>query len=444
MERKMQPKKPSIKRVIGILAVIFVTLLSGCAHLNVNNLNRSAGTARWKFKLGNRGSSSPAIGPDGTIYVESNGWNNYLYALNPDGTSKWKFKLGNRGSSSPAIGPDGTIYYGDIERGPYDYLYALNPDGTLKWKFEIEGYISLSSLAIGPEGTIYMGSSLSCFSGGGYLHALNPDGTLKWKFETGGHGAPRSFSAIGSDGTIYYGGLNVSYLYALNPDGTLKWKFETGGSRISPPAIGPDGTIYMGSSSLSLVPTFVPGAVSVMTYRYGYLHALNPDGTLKWNIKIGGPIRSSPAIGADGTIYVGAGNVVGGLVGSLLECGYLHALNPDGTLKWKFETLGSVDLSPAIGADGTIYVEDDFRLYALNPDGTSKWKFKLGNRGSSSPAIGPDGTIYVGTNGFWSGCLYAINSDSHGLANSSWPMLFHDLRHTGNVRNYTGSGVHTN
>ena len=32
-------------------------------------------------------------------------------------------------------------------------------------------------------------------------------------------------------------------------------------------------------------------------------YALNPDGTLKWESKVGGV--SSPAIGADGTIYVG-------------------------------------------------------------------------------------------------------------------------------------------
>ncbi|MDD5688935.1 MAG: PQQ-binding-like beta-propeller repeat protein, partial [Caldisericia bacterium] len=80
---------------------------------------------------------------------------------------------------------------------------------------------------------------------------------------------------------------------------------------------------------------------------------------------------------------------------------YLYALNPDGTLKWKFETEGDgmhgIYSSPAIGSDGTIYVgTDDDYLYALNPDGTLKWKFKANNAISSSPAISSDGTIYVG------------------------------------------------
>ena len=36
-------------------------------------------------------------------------------------------------------------------------------------------------------------------------------------------------------------------------------------------------------------------------------YALNPEGTEKWRLNpIAGPLISSPAIGADGTIYVGS------------------------------------------------------------------------------------------------------------------------------------------
>ena len=53
--------------------------------------------------------------------------------------------------------------------------------------------------------------------------------------------------------------------------------------------------------------------------------------------------------------------------------------------------------SPAVGADGTIYVgSDDDNLYALNPNGTLKWKFSTGNWGVS-PAVGTDGTLYFGS-----------------------------------------------
>ena len=48
-------------------------------------------------------------------------------------------------------------------------------------------------------------------------------------------------------------------------------------------------------------------------------------------------------------------------------------MNPSGTLKWKYKTGGSIWSSPAIGSDGTIYVGSwDGNLYAINPVGTLK------------------------------------------------------------------------
>jgi outer membrane protein assembly factor BamB len=59
-----------------------------------------------------------------------------------------------------------------------------------------------------------------------------------------------------------------------------------------------------------------------------------------------------------------------------------------GTLKWKYKTDSWVKSSPAIGADGTVYVGSiDHHLYAINPDGTLKWRYGIGT-GVPSPAIG--------------------------------------------------------
>ncbi|AEH51461.1 PQQ-binding-like beta-propeller repeat protein [Pseudothermotoga thermarum] len=67
------------------------------------------------------------------------------------------------------------------------------------------------------------------------------------------------------------------------------------------------------------------------------------------------------------------------------------------TLKWMYKTGGSVESSPVIGSDGTIYVGSwDKNVYALDPNGTLKWRFETDDRVISSPAIGSDGTIYVG------------------------------------------------
>jgi len=158
-------------------------------------------------------------------------------------------------------------------------------------------------------------------------------------------------------------------------DGKLKWKYKTGWGVASSPAIGSDGTIYVGSCD-------------------NYTYAINPDGTLKWKFKTGWYVYSSPAIGSDGTIYIGSYDH------------NLYAINPDGTKKWNFTTGGEIHSSPAIGDDGTIYIGSlDKNLYAINPDGTLKWNFSTEGYIYSSPAIGGDGTIYVGS---YDHNLYAV------------------------------------
>ncbi len=102
-------------------------------------------------------------------------------------------------------------------------------------------------------------------------------------------------------------------------------------------------------------------------------------------------------------------------------------------VRWtgRFRTERPVYSSPAIGSDGTIYVgSDDHNLYAINPNGTQKWAFKTGGNVPSSPAIGSDGTIYVGSG---DGFLYAFSGYASGPANSPWPMFKRNAAHTGCV-----------
>jgi len=215
--------------------------------------------------------------------------------------------------------------------------------------------------------------------------------TTKWVCSTG-VGAAVSSLSLGDDGSAYVGSSDGN-LYAVSPNGILQWSYDAGDAiYFSSPAVGIDGTVYVG------VENFVGG-------YGGYLFAINPDGSEKWKFSTG-PIDSSPTIGDDGTIYVGSSGY-----GSTK----LYAVNPDGSLKWTFMVSGSIfNSSPAIGSDGTVYIGSmDKNVYAINPDGTLKWSFDTGNFIQSSPAIAPDGTIYIGT--FYDdpgpGKLFAINSD---------------------------------
>jgi outer membrane protein assembly factor BamB len=348
------------------------------------------GTLKWRYftSVYREIRSSPAIGQDGTIYFGS--LNDTLYALNPNGTLKWSYSTNRDIYSSPAIGSDGTIYFGS-----YDfYFYALKPDGSLKWRYDAGTSIS-SSPAIGPDGTIYFGQMVGEYSPG-YFNALNQDGTLKWRYPTNSdiYCSP----SIGQDGTIYFGTFsmeNETYLYAFNPDGTIKWRYPSVNIRSSP-AISSDGTVYF------------------VTWDY-HLYALNSDGTLRWIYSQSSMQfyrELSPILGADGTIYAA-------------DYEWLNAINPDGTLKWHAEI--APKSTSTIGSDGTIYCASNGSLCAFNLDGTRKWTLGGIISRISSPAIGFDGTIYIGT---YDGYLYAVQGSGQ-LANTPWPKFRHDSKNTG-------------
>jgi outer membrane protein assembly factor BamB len=163
----------------------------------------------------------------------------------------------------------------------------------------------------------------------------------------------------------------------------LKWKYNEGGSN-------------------EIVVSPIIGNDGVVYYASGggypptgYITALYPNGTLKWRYQTNHVMYSSPAIGLDGTIYCGSH-----------DCN-VYALYPNnGTLKWKFTTGNWVHGSPTIGDDGTVYIgSDDGYLYALYPNnGTMKWQCHIGES-YASPALGIDGTLYIGV---WEKTFYAI------------------------------------
>ncbi|WP_239618389.1 S-layer homology domain-containing protein [Cohnella mopanensis] len=168
----------------------------------------------------------------------------------------------------------------------------------------------------------------------------------------------------------------IMNLYLPSSNGVERWAFETGGAiNSSSPAIGADGTVYVGSTD-------------------GKLYAVDKKGKKKWEFATGAAVYSSPAISADGTVYVGSDVK-------------LYAITPDGTLKWAFEAGGAIYSTAAIGEDGTVYVEcEDGKLYALKPDGTKRWEFVTGGGMSGKPAIDSNGTLFVGSR---DKKLYAIN-----------------------------------
>ncbi len=278
------------------------------------------GTLKWKYDIPHKIVHAPAIDEDGIIYFGTiQAMPNYLYAIyTNNGSLKWKYNTGNHIYSSPAIGEDGTIYFGDAN----NYINALYPNGTLRWRYKT-GHVVYSSPAISEDGTVYCGSHDT------YLYALYPNnGTVKWKYKTGNW--IRTSPCIADDGTIYVVSLD-NYLHAVYSNGALKWKTNVGAG--TSPTIGQDRTIYAG---------------------YSKLYAINPtNGSVKWTFNPGTDRRirgGTPCNSADGTIYFGTH------IGEY-DGGEIIAVNPDGTERWRKMIANDwVDSAPAIGEDGTVYI----------------------------------------------------------------------------------------
>jgi len=148
---------------------------------------------------------------------------------------------------------------------------------------------------------------------------------------------------------------------------TNLWTVMLDGSSGSSPAVAADGTLYLGD-------------------WHGTLHAVDPSGQTKWTFTTRREIHSSPAVAADGTVYIGSRDH------------RLYAVDPQGHQRWQFVTGGWVDSSPAIAADGTLcFGSWDKSFYALKPDGSRAWTFPTEGEIDSSPLIGADGHIYFGS-----------------------------------------------
>jgi hypothetical protein len=152
----------------------------------------------------------------------------------------------------------------------------------------------------------------------------------------------------------------------------VAWQLDLGATLLTPPVIDDTGWIYVISAD-------------------GNLHAVQPDGTPGWahNFAPTTTTQSTPAIGEDGNLYFGA------------ETG-IFAVTLSGDPVWKFDA-GGTKSSIAIGEDRTVYAyASTGTVYALAPDGTLKWKVDTLPWPSTSGEVRPrlalaaDGSVRIG------------------------------------------------
>ena len=320
---------------------------------------------------------TPTVVKDGSVFLMTAGESHdqpQFYKITQDGQVVFSLQSpdGDGWDSSPALDDDGTLSVSNDDRGT---IQAFDQGGGQG------GEVTLSPQSDIETQSAALADGIGYWSANGHLWALTPLQQL-WSF-TDPIAAQqqdwparflhniKSSPALTPDGKVIYTyvfettrsgkTLQTTRIYAFQAGGNRKqlWMATLGPSAPKPgltpggglpadyadslhyrsgitsPAVGPDGTIYVGHCD--------------------GLFALDPaTGKYKWGVGMS-EVVGSPAVGKDGTIYTGSAD------------GKLHAIAPDGTEKWAVKTKGQLNSSPAIGADGTVYaMSDDGYLYAIH------------------------------------------------------------------------------
>lgn len=279
----------------------------------------------------------------------------------------WTYQTGARVFASPIVGHDGTVYVGSLD----GQFVALNPDGSLKWRYSAGQKIYPSALVAG--------SSVIFGTHHKELVSLSLQGQPRWKLPL--QDVVDASATLGPDGKVY---VVANGAYAVDLLGRLHWHKPTADHVRTAPVIHPARLVIIGTTEGSLI-------------------ALQPDGSLAWEVSLGGAIEGAASIGDDGQIYTGTGR------------GEIVQVDQAGAVRWRFQTGAEVRATPAIARDGTIIVGSyDGNVYAISPSGALRWKVATGGRVRASARIDADGRIlhpHVCLNGF-PGCEAGFETGS--------------------------------
>ncbi len=375
----------------------YLICVDGKTRNDIGDFTLSIADSRWQGQTGDAITSSPAVGPDGTVYVGSN--DGSFYAFGPSGSVAWSYaSSGLFDTSSAAVAPDGTVYAGSTDGN----LYAFAPGGGLKWKFAVPTPASGSGLSNGVSSSPALASdgTVIFHAEDGNLYAVTPAGVRSWAAPV--PGASYAAPTVGADGTVYIG-TDGGSLYAFNSAGTNKWVYAapvSGEAIYTAAAVDASGNVYFGTLS-------------------GNVYSVDPSGALRWTFKVGNGVTSAPAL-AGGSVYFGGYD------------GYLYSVSASGGKQnWRTPLGAQVRASaPAVDANGTVYIGCyDHNVYAVSSSGAVVRTYASDDWIRSSPVI--SGTsLYFGSNDHK---LYAFDLGV-GAASADWPMYQYGPRRTGRAQ----------
>ena len=210
----------------------------------------------------------------------------------------------------------------------------------------------------------------------GGVYAVTGTGAMLWR--AGVEVVADADPVLGPMGLVYVCSTDA-YCYALSlADGQIRHRY-LGNEYGSAPAIGADGTVFIG------------------THDDGLL-AQSKEGRVLWTESTLGE-TFSPVLAPWGTI------VVGSVLGTT---GYLSSLRLDGTVLWSNEVNGVVSHPPCLSANGIYTNSSSGVTRAISPGGDTLWEVPTRCPWNSFPVLGNGGEIFCTSN---DGALICINQD---------------------------------
>lgn len=305
--------------VIGVDGSLLVATNAG----TLNALDPATGTVRWTLDGGSGYgadlSTSPAVLADGTILWPGPG--DTLFAVGRSGHLLWKDRFDGQ-VLSPAVGGNHRVYVADMT-GRLDAIRVSGSQHHTEWTIALGG-TDYASPAIGQNGQIYTSDGAALIA----VRDYGDHGGVAWKFPV--TKMIEVSPAVAPDGTVVIG-TNNDLEYGVHPDGTKAWGFRIHDYTYSSTSIRPDGMGVFADNSgrirlfssktgtviRTLAPA-TPGKEHVWTsvvldakgdtywastthHVYGYA----PDGSKLFTAQVDSDVWSYPALGADGTLYLG-------------------------------------------------------------------------------------------------------------------------------------------
>ena len=370
-----------------------------------------------------------------------------LFRLKPDGSvdEPFRFRFGTNLVQDLALQLDGRILVaGEFAGMP---LRRIQSDGSVDEDFSrrltTQGLLQPAGekVAVHTDGRIVLKTYGGSPEQSTALVRLLPDGTRDTSF--------RPAHSMSNFLEWYFlppffplpNGKLLNGLTRLDSDGSVDTSFQVSaetfvGAGVSAAAIAERRTVVVAEAALPDGSVYVHGAT---------LFALASDGGIRWSQATTSTVlpKSVPVIDTNGTVYVGANDS-------------LVAFAPDGSKRWVYTApsstgTASIDVAPAIGADGSIlqpvtgtaqatlaaldpasgtvrslgygenahvdltpivdgggwvyYVAGDNKLYGVDGNGQNPWSLQLPTMINGAPALGTGSVLYLSGN---DGKLYAI------------------------------------